>query len=461
MNDDLFEKRIVIVGLARQGKALAKFAVSAGAHVVASDLMSPAEGTPIVGELGNRNIEYVFGEHPLSLLDDADFLAPSGGVPETAPIVIEAQKRLIPITNDSLEFIKRVKAPVIGITGSAGKTTTTALTGAIAKASGKTTWVGGNIGRPLISELDNIAEDDVVVQELSSFQLVYWTKSPSVSAILNITPNHLDRHGSMEAYSSAKANILRYQGSSDTAVLSRDDAGAAALKSEVRGRLREFSLKEEVQDGAFIRDRAIWLRDGEEEELILNVEEIPLRGAHNVKNVLAAAVLADTVGISAEAISAGVHDFQGVEHRLEIVRTINGIQFVNDSIATAPERAIAAIDSFEEPIILLAGGRDKDMVWEAWAQRVLARVKVAVLFGDLSDLMARKLKEGAAQLIKHSSLVISRKSTLEEALDEARIFAEPGDVILLSPGGTSFDAYKDFAERGEAFKDLVNSIRAD
>lgn len=460
MRDAFYGKRIVILGLARQGKALAKFASSAGAHVVASDLMSPTEGAAIENELSGLDIDFVFGAHPLSLLEGAEVLSISGGVPSDTPIVMEAESRHIPITNDSLEFMKRVEAPVIGITGSAGKTTTTALTGSIIQASGRRAWVGGNIGRPLISELEAIKEDDLVVQELSSFQLDYWTDSPEVAAVLNITPNHLDRHGSMEAYASAKANIVSHQKASDIAVLSADDAGASALRTEVRGRLREFSLDKTVDDGAFIRSKTIWLRDKISEKSVLDLELIPLRGQHNILNVLASTVLADSVGISAEAIRESVAKFEGVEHRLEKVRVVNGVQYINDSIATAPERAIAAIESFDEPILLLAGGRDKDMVWELWARRVLQTVKAVVLFGDLADLLESKLDEIAKEIPSLYPIEVICQGRMEDAVLEASRIAAPGDVVLLAPGGTSFDAFTDFSQRGEVFRDLVNEIAA-
>jgi len=458
MRDAFYEKRVVILGLARQGKALAKFASSVGAHVVASDLMSPIEGSAVENELSGLDIDFVFGAHPLSLLDGADVISISGGVPSDAPIVKEAMSRHIPITNDSFEFMKRVEAPVIGITGSAGKTTTTALTGSIIQASGRKAWVGGNIGRPLISELEGIREDDLVVQELSSFQLEYWTESPEVAAVLNITPNHLDRHGSMDAYASAKANIVRHQKPSNVALLSADDPGASALQTNVQGRLREFSLDKAVDDGAFVRGRTIWLRDKTNEKPVLDLELIPLRGQHNILNVLASTVLADSAGISTETIREAVAKFEGVEHRLEKVQTVNGVQYINDSIATAPDRAIAAIESFDEPIVLLAGGRDKEMVWDKWARRVLEKVKAVILFGDLADLMESKLDEISAEISPPHPIKIIRQDRMEIAVLEASRIAVPGDIVLLAPGGTSFDAFTDFSQRGEVFRDLVNDI---
>lgn len=459
MSDELTGKRIIILGLARQGKALARFAANAGARVVVSD-KRPADALESeLEELSQLPYEAALGDHPLSLLEGADLLAISGGVPDDLPLVVAARQRGIPITNDSLEFIKRVKGTVIGITGSAGKTTTTALTGAMVRESGLTTWVGGNIGRPLISELDRIQSDDIVVQELSSFQLQQWTTSPPIAAVLNITPNHLDRHKTMAAYIKAKSNILRYQEPGNIALLSADDPGAVELKRLVRGRLRQFSLELPVEDGAFVGEGKIWLTDSDREWAVCEVAEIPLRGRHNVLNVLAASVLADSVGVTAEQMNRAIRDFEPVEHRLELVRTINGVQYVNDSIATSPERAIAALDSFEEPLILLAGGRDKGMVWDEWSHRVLARAKAVVLFGDLAPAMAGLL----AQTDSSGPILpeVIEVGTMSDAVRAASEIAQPGDVVLLAPGGTSFDAFVDFAARGESFRKEVGQLAND
>jgi UDP-N-acetylmuramoylalanine--D-glutamate ligase len=384
----------------------------------------------------------------MSLLDKTDVLAISGGVPADAPLVQAARERGIQITNDSQEFVRRTPTAVIGITGSAGKSTTTALTGVMGQMARRRTWVGGNIGRPLLADLHKMNPDDVVVQELSSFQLEIWTQSPPVAAVLNITPNHLDRHKTMVAYANAKANILRYQSEGGTAVLAADDPGAMMLKSLVKGRLRTFSLEREVTDGAFVRDTQIWLRNGKDIP-VCDLNEIKLRGQHNVRNVLAAVTLADSIGIPVAAMRQAIGIFTGVEHRLELVRTLNGVQYINDSIATAPERALAAINAFDEPLILLAGGKDKDMVWDAWAERVRSRVKHVILFGDMAAMMESRLS---------GMLGLTRVGTMAEAVQAAGETAVSGDVVLLSPGGTSYDAFTDFAERGEQFRELVKAL---
>ena len=452
--DELDGKKLVILGFARQGMALARFAAEAGADVVISDLRTRLQLQASIDSLNGLGIDYVLGEHPMSLLEGTDILAISGGVPADIPLVKAAQAVGIAISNDSQEFIRRTPAPCIGITGSAGKTTTTALTGAMGKAAGRKTWVGGNIGRPLIAELDAMQADDLIVQELSSFQLEIWQHSPPIAAVLNITPNHLDRHRSMAVYSDAKSNILRYQNSNDVAVLSADDPGSLALAPLVQGRLRFFSIAQEVRNGAFVRNGKIWLRSKNNNEIIVcPLEEIQLRGRHNILNICAAVTLADSADIPVEAMVDTIRKFRGVEHRLELVVTVHGVQFVNDSIATAPERALAAIDSFDEPLILLAGGKDKDMVWDEWARRVNERVKHVVLFGQLADMLSERLAAapGSGNLKTRQSMA----TDLAEAVEIASSVAASGDVILLAPGGTSYDAYEDFAARGVHFRSLV------
>lgn len=459
MVEELYGKRVVVLGLARQGKALARFAARAGADVVVSDKREAEALRSELEELADVPYEAVLGEHPLSLLAGADLLAISGGVPDDLPLVVAAREQGIPITNDSLEFIKRVRGTVIGITGSAGKTTTTALTGAMVRESGRPTWVGGNIGRPLIADLEAIQEDDVVVQELSSFQLQQWTVSPPIAAVLNITPNHLDRHKTMAAYTEAKSNIVRFQKPNEVALLSADDRGANQLKPLIQGRLRQFSLEISVKDGAFVDQGKIWLRDTEREWAVCDLTEIPLRGRHNVLNVLAASVLADSVGVAAEQMRQAIRDFKPVEHRLELVRVVNGVQYINDSIATSPERAIAALDSFEEPLILLAGGRDKGMVWDDWSKRVVKRAKAVVLFGELRHMMASLLAQQSS--VVQSVPEIEEAAQMSDAVRIAAAMARPGDVVLLAPGGTSFDAFVDFAARGESFRQEVGQLAVD
>ncbi len=446
--DAFFGKKIVILGLARQGKALATFAAEQGAEVIVSDLGSAENLQPQLDDIAHLNIEIVLGEHPLSLLEGTDYVAISGAVPADAPFVATARAAGITITNDSQEFLRRCPAPVVGITGSAGKSTTTSLLGEMGRASGQETFVGGNLGFPLIEQIGRISAESLVIQELSSFQLEIATRSPQVAAILNITPNHLDRHKTMQVYTDAKTNILRHQSVNDTAVLPANQL--TELHTLVQGRRRLFSQTQSVDDGAFVRDEKLFLTDGSREIAVCSVSDIKMRGQHNLLNVLAAIVLADSVGISAEAMRTAIRTFTGIPHRLEVVATVDGVQFINDSIATAPERAMAAIHAFDEPLVLLTGGRDKDLDWEPWVELVQARCQAVILFGDLAQMVSGKIDSSKTHVVL--------TSTLEEAVAKAFSIAQRGQIVLLSPGGTSYDAYIDFAARGQHFRELVQAL---
>ncbi len=457
MPGDFQGRRVVILGLARQGAALARYLAQAGAQVVVSDLQPAEQLAAQRAALSNLPIDYVLGAHPESLLEGADLLCLSGGVPADLPIVQAARRRGLPLSNDSQIFLEACPAgaTVVGVTGSAGKTTTTTLAGRmLAAAEGeRQVWVGGNIGRPLIADLAQMRAGDVVVMELSSFQLELMTRSPQVAAVLNVTPNHLDRHGTMAAYTEAKSHILRHQGPADAAVLGLDDPGARGLRPLVRGQLAYFSLEQPVEDGAWLSGEALVLRWQGREQRVASVADIGLRGRHNVLNVLAAVAISAAAGAGPEAMRRGLSGFTGVEHRLELVRTWRGTQWYNDSIATAPERVLAALQSFDEPLVLLLGGRDKQLPWEALAERVRERVKAVVLFGEAGPLIERALR--AAQVPPER---ITRRARLAEAVVAAAAQAQAGDVVLLAPGGTSFDEFHDFAERGERFRRLVEGL---
>ncbi len=454
---ELSGRRVVILGLARQGTALARFLAQAGARVTVSDLRKEAELADRMAELADLPVDFVLGKHPKRLLEGTDLLCLSGGVPVDAPIVVAAQKRGIPLSNDAQLFLERCPAPVIGITGSAGKTTTTALVGEICRAAGLTTWVGGNIGNPLITDLDRITPQDQVVMELSSFQLEIMTVSPHIAAVLNVTPNHLDRHETMENYIAAKQNILAHQGPEDYAVLGYDDANARALALETAAQLAFFSGGAEVEFGAYKTNGELVLRIGDEDEVICYAEDVRLRGRHNLLNVLAACAICGVAGVPLPAMQRTIRTFSGVEHRLELVREIEGVRYYDDSIATAPERVVAALHSFDEPIVLLAGGRDKDLPWDAFADEAVAHVRQLITFGEAGDMIAHRVasrnRNGQGRLED-----ITQVETLEDAVTAAARASRPGDVVLLSPGGTSFDAFMDFAERGDRFKELVHQL---
>ncbi len=451
---------MLIIGGARQGVALARFLFEKKAIVTITD-HQPAEAfTEIIPEFSEKHIRTCFGGHPLDLLEGCDLVCVSGGVPLNLPIIQEVIKRGIPLSNDSQIFFEGLKAKSIGITGSAGKTTTTTMVGEIAKKAcqlDQKAWIGGNIGIPLITYVEEINSKDIVVLELSSFQLELMSLSPSIAAITNITPNHLDRHGTMEAYTAAKAHILDFQGCSDAAILNREDEGSWNLHDKVHGELWSFGLQEFQGDhpGTFLRDDALWFKNGKYKEILCPVSSVHLRGIHNLYNALAACAVACAAGFSAEAVKDGIEEVRGIAHRLEFVRHWHGADWYNDSIATTPERTLAAIHSFHEPLVLLLGGRDKHLPWGGLAAEVHQRADHIVLFGEAADLIYAALDSFEQHQFPYT---LEKVSTLPEAIQAAVEVVQPGNVVLLSPGGTSYDAFKDFEERGTLFKKIVEEL---
>ena len=481
----------LIVGLGREGTALACFLAQRGARVTVTD-RKPAEMlADSLAALAGLPVALALGGHPRELLDTAGIVFVSPGVPLEIPLLEEARRRGIPLSSETRLFTRLCPAPVIGITGSSGKTTTTALLGKMLEASGRRTWVGGNIGRPLIGHLGEIAPTDAVVMELSSFQLEFfgsWSGiqrqgsalfdpkgwSPHIAAILNITPNHLDRHPTMEAYIAAKAHILAEQGPDDVAVLNLDDGVARQMGDEIlrrapwpdrqdrqnsggsgRQHVAWFSLVDTVEEGAFLHGTDLMLRLAGHEAVVCRGDKVKLIGRHNLSNLLAACALAGVAGAPVKAMRQVATTFSGVEHRLELVRERNRVRWYNDSIATSPERAAAALRAFEAPVVLLAGGRDKHLPWEELAALAIRKVRHLILFGEAAGLIERAMRAAATG---EQACEIHQAGTLEGAVELAAQLAQPGDVVLLSPGGTSFDAYRDFVARGEHFRQLVKAL---
>lgn len=507
MNKEFFaDKKIVILGLARQGVALARFFASCGAKIVVSDLGTASQLKSDMDSISSLKVDYVLGEHPLSLLDGCDLLALSGGVPPQIPIVKEAVKRGIALTNDSLLTLQVARAqglgPIVAITGSSGKTTTTSLVGQMLGRQNQPIHVGGNIGVPLIDRLHTVQSGEPIVLELSSFQLELFDPEtagsplagigPDVAAILNITPNHLDRHSDMAAYTSAKLNLLRYLPSTAQIVLGADDPVTSALMSERPSNSEagppaewqvgtllqeqkqalasrnaaavEFSQYHKVTKGAMLDREQLLLND----QLICFRDELKLRGDHNVSNVLAAAAISKAAGASLGAIREVATNFEGVAHRLEVVAQRDGAIWVNDSIATSPERALAGLRSFDthqHSLILLAGGKDKNLPWQTLADEVISNVNYLIGFGAYGPDFVRMVQE-RSDFAQGSVPTSATAKHLDQAIElaarvvESERAANPDNevVVLLSPGGTSYDAYKDFEERGEHFRKLVKAL---
>lgn len=445
-------KKITVVGLAREGLSLVRFLTGVGAEVTANDRAPASKLEKTLASLQGLPVRFILGDHPVEAFLESDVLFVSPGVPQELPPLVEARRRGVPISSETQLFFELCRGRILGITGSSGKTTTTALTGEMLRRGGVSVYVGGNIGVPLLEQVDEIGPDEWVVLEMSSFQLERLPFSPHVAAILNITPNHLDRHPDMESYAAAKANIINHQGSGDWAILNADDPITLGLNSA--GKTLWFSLEKAVEGSFLDNSQVVLCRDGKT-ETVCEIGDVRLRGRHNLYNVVAATALASAVGVSIDAMKEAIAGFTGVPHRLEPVGEIEGVTFFNDSIATAPERAMASLRSFEEPIVLIAGGRDKHLPMEEWGEMIRRRVKAVVLMGEAAGLIERAILNAPGE----QSPPIQRVDSMDEAVAAAYAASAAGDVVVLAPGCTSFDMYSDFEERGERFREAVQKLR--
>lgn len=449
--------RVGVVGLAREGVALTRYLASHGAHVVVSDRAEPSALLSSLEAIRDFEVTLDLGGHSVEPMARCDVVFVSPGVPRTIPVLAELQARGVRLSSETELFLARCPVEAIGITGSAGKTTTTTLVGKILEADGRHVLVGGNIGRPLIGALGEIRPDSAVVLELSSFQLQHLETSPHIAAVLNVTPNHLDRHRDMAEYAEAKRQIVAHQEAGDVAVLNTDDPIVRAWDQGLRGRLLSFSMQPLAQsrEGAYLDDGELVVRAGGASEPVLPAASLRLRGRHNVANALAAIAVTSAAGASVASMRAVLQSFGGVEHRLEEVHRRDGITYVNDSIATAPERLMAGLRSFDSPVVLLAGGRDKHLPWDDAAALICARARAVVTMGEAAPLIEEAI-EGART--STGSPRVTRAADMQDAVRLASAFARPGDVVLLSPGCTSYDRYRNYEERGDDFKVAVRNI---
>ncbi len=458
--DFLVGKRVTVIGLGIEGVDVARYAATHGATVTVFDSKSPAALTERMTELEGLPIEYAVGR-PQRVEDIAqsDIIFASQSVPLTLPVLEAARERGVPVSSMTRYFLERCPGPTIGITGSSGKTTTTSLVAAMMAADGRAYRVGGNIGVGLLGLLDGIDERTWTVMEISHTQLQLVDRSPHIAAVLNVTPNHLDQF-SWNEYVALKQKLVQYQTPDDYVVLNLDEPLSAGMADVTPARTSFFTLGEGVPaNGAFVQDRAVFLRHESVETMVLPLEGIPLPGMHNVANVLAAVAIAAAAGVDVDAIAQAIRSFKGVPHRLEVVGEVDGVRYVNDSIATTPDRTLAGIRSFDEPIVLLLGGKDKHLPLDELAQEALRRCVGIVFFGADGALLEAAVEAHAASVSPDEQPQTARVATLAAAVVEARSMAGAGDVVLLSPACTSFDAYANFEERGDEFRRLVGGLK--
>jgi UDP-N-acetylmuramoylalanine--D-glutamate ligase len=447
---ELKNKRVLVVGLGRSGVASAFFLQDRGAKVTVSDEKSQAQLQNEIASLLDRGVSIETGQHGERTFRDQDLIVVSPGVPSDQPQLQRARSLGIPVIGEVELAFRFLQGRVIAITGSNGKTTTTTLTGEILAKSGKKTLVGGNIGTPVISLVNQSSKDALVVLEISSFQLETIQQfRPWIAAILNITPDHLDRHRTFQAYVDAKARLFENQLAGDFAVLNADDPACVAIQQRVKAGLLWFSRKQPVEDGCFVKDDQIVFRHNGREQSVLNRRDIQLKGAHNLENVLAAVTMTMLAGCEPDQIRKAVSEFRAVEHRLELVATVNGVAFYNDSKATNVDATVKALESFPGQIHLILGGKDKGSDYTVLNRLLRDRVKRVYLIGAASEKIASQIS-GAAPL-EHSG-------TLERAVRRASENASPGDVVVLAPACASFDQFENYEHRGRVFKELVLAL---
>ncbi|MEX2447110.1 MAG: UDP-N-acetylmuramoyl-L-alanine--D-glutamate ligase [Dehalococcoidia bacterium] len=451
---NLGEAKVTVVGLGIEGIDLVRFLAAEGAEVTVSDARPAEHLSDALAAIEDTGARLSLGANRVEDTERADAVFVSQGVPSSLPALRAAEANGVPISSMLGLFLERCPAPVAGITGSAGKTTTTALVGAMLDAAEEPHVVGGNIGVGLLSLLPEITPRTKVVAELSHTQLERVDRSPEVACVTNVTPNHLDRF-SWADYVDLKRRIFRFQKPDDAAVFNLDDEVSRGFIEEAPGRVLATSRRRALPgDGAALEgERVVRVLDGEVAEVMPRAE-IALRGEHNVENVLSAVAVGALLGISPEATAEAVRAFTGVPHRLEPVATVRGVLYVNDSIATAPERTLAGMRSFEERLVLLLGGRDKNLPVRALGEEVVRRCRAVVPFGEASELYARAVRETPGG----EAVALRQVAEVPDAVEAAATLAEPGDVVLFSPAGTSFDAYRNFEARGRAFREAVESL---
>ena len=466
--DDLEGRRVTLVGLGQfgGGEGAAQFLATHGAKLTVTDLKPMEDLSNVVQRLGHKSITYHLGAHEAADVTGAELVVANPAVPRGADILKTAERAGVPITSPMNMFLALCPAPVIGVTGSNGKSTTTSMVGAMVKRSEHRTWVGGNIGRSLLPNLDEISSEDRVVLELSSFQLqdagaLRW--SPHVSVVTNLTLNHLDRHGTFKNYVAAKKNIGAFQSENDALILNASDPRVAEwAREDWKGRTLFFDARSNTGEpvvGMSMRFNKLVWHERDLYEVVCSGHAIPLAGRHNVENALAAAAAARCVGVRASHIMAALRNFKALEHRMQFLGEIEGVSLYDDSLSTTPESTIAALRSMRRPVTLIAGGYDKELPLEPLAEAIAEVAEVLVTIGETGPELARKTRETGAQ--RGMAPPVREAHTLEEALEAAMDLSMPGSVVLFSPGCASYDMFDNCVQRGNIFQKLVEQYAAD
>ncbi|WP_297430509.1 UDP-N-acetylmuramoyl-L-alanine--D-glutamate ligase [Clostridium sp.] len=445
------QKKVGVVGIGVSNIPLINFLLDLGATVTAFDKKTEEELGEVAVDFNKKGVALELGEGYLDKLTGFDVIFKTPSMRIDSESLVRVKKEGAYITSEMEEFVRYTKGKVYGITGSDGKTTTTTIISKLLEAQGYKTWVGGNIGTPLFSQIESINEDDRVVLELSSFQLMTMAQEIDIAICTNLAPNHLDMHKDMQEYIDAKKNIFLYQNSNDILIVNRENEITHEFLKEAKGIVREFSSKREMKDGSYYKDGVLYL-DGKE---VCKKDDIVIKGMHNVENYLAA-FAATKDDVSTEIMKKVAQSFTGVEHRCELVREIDGVKYYNDSIASSPTRTLAGLKAFDEKVIIIAGGYDKHIPFEPLAYEGYPYIKELILMGDTKD----KIKEVFDKLEKEKGIKINIRiaESLEDAVNIAKSTAESGDIVTLSPACASFDMYPNFMVRGNKFKEIVRSL---
>lgn len=444
-------KNVAVVGIGVSNIPLINFLVKLGAEVTAFDMKEENELGKIASEFKSKGVKLELGKGYLEKLTGFEVVFKTPSMRIDCEALVRAKNEGAYITSEMEEFVKYCKGKIYGVTGSDGKTTTTTIISKLLEAQGYKTWVGGNIGTPLFSNIEEINADDMVVLELSSFQLMTMDSPIDVAVVTNLAPNHLDMHKDMQEYIDAKKNIFLYQNEDNVLVLNRENEITYGFEKEAKGHVREFSSKRVITNGSYYKDGTLYL-EGKE---VCKKNDIVIKGMHNVENYLAA-FIATKDDVEIETMKKVAETFAGVEHRCELVREIDGVKYYNDSIASSPTRTLAGLFAFEKKVILIAGGYDKHIPFEPLAEQGYPFIKEIILMGDTRYLIKEafdKLKDEKG--IEVPSIMVN---SLEEAVIKAKEIAKEGDIITLSPACASFDMFLNFAVRGNKFKEIVNNI---
>ena len=448
-------KSVAVIGMGVSNTPLIRMLLRAGVKVTVCDKAAREQIAERANELESLGAKFQLGPDYLEKLSRFDVIFRTPGLSPNHPSVKEAVEKGSVLTSEMELFFRLCPCKIIAVTGSDGKTTTTTLISEFLKEAGYNVYVGGNIGRPLLPDVSDMVPEDMVVVELSSFQLMTMEQSPNVAVFTNLSPNHLDYHHTMEEYTRAKKNIYLHQSKNDRAVFNYDNDITRQLAQEAPGKVMLFSRQNPLEEGVYLRDNTIWLTNDMGSREVLPLADIVIPGVHNIENYMAAIAAVDGL-VPDKCVRAVAKRFTGVEHRIELVRELDGVKYYNDSIGTSPTRTMACLASFDQKLIIIAGGYDKGVPFTQLGAEMVKKVKRLVLCGATAPAIRKAVEEAPG--FADSGMELVETKTLDEAVQAARAGAVPGDVVVLSPACAAFDQFKNFMERGKYFKQLVNAL---